>query len=96
MTEFGDTTMCEQSPAEALVTDVQRADAAGFDFSQIEEERRLWLRRGGHEVVCNFADHEQRVPCTARDLVLATHPEALLEADGETVLLSALAAAALR
>jgi hypothetical protein len=96
MTESGDTMMCEQSHAGALVTNVQRAGAAGFDFSQIEAERWLWLRRGGHEIVCNFVDHEERVPRTARDLVLGTHPEAPLEADGETVLLSALAAAAPR
>jgi maltooligosyltrehalose trehalohydrolase len=70
------------------------AEVAEVEFD--EEERWLWLRRGGHEIVCNFADHEQWVPCTARDLVLATHPDAAFEADGETVLLPALAGAVLR
>jgi maltooligosyltrehalose trehalohydrolase len=61
-----------------------------------EDERWLWLRCGGHEIVCNFADHEQWVPCTAREVVLATHGEAAVEADGETVLLPALGGAVLR
>jgi maltooligosyltrehalose trehalohydrolase len=69
------------------------AEVAEAEFD--EEERWLWLRRGGHEIVCNFADHEQWIPCTARDLVLATHPDAAFEADGETVLLPALAGAVL-
>jgi maltooligosyltrehalose trehalohydrolase len=74
------------APGGAAVADVE------FD----EEERWLWLRRGDHEIVCNFADHEQWVPCTARDIVLVTDPEAAVEADGETVLLPALAGAVLR
>jgi maltooligosyltrehalose trehalohydrolase len=61
-----------------------------------EDERWLWLRRGGHEVVCNFADHEQWVPCTAREVVLGTHGEDAVDADGETVLLPALSGAVLR
>ena len=52
-------------PGEPRSTEVQ------FD----EDERWLWLRRGGLEIVCNFADREQWVPCTARELVLATHGE---------------------
>jgi maltooligosyltrehalose trehalohydrolase len=61
-----------------------------------EDERWLWLRRGSHEIVCNFADHEQWVPCTAREVVLGTHGEAAVQADGETVLVPALAGAVLR
>jgi maltooligosyltrehalose trehalohydrolase len=70
---------------EAEVTDV------AFD----EDARWLWLRRGGHEIVANFADREQWVPCTATKVVLATHGEGV-EADGETVLLPALGGAVLR
>jgi maltooligosyltrehalose trehalohydrolase len=61
-----------------------------------EEERWLWLRRGGLEIVANFADGEQWVPCTAREVVLAAPGDATVEADGETVLLPALAGAVLR
>ncbi len=61
-----------------------------------EEERWLWLRRGSHEIVANFVDGEQYVPCTAREVVLTTHGDASAKADGETVLLPALAGAVLR
>jgi maltooligosyltrehalose trehalohydrolase len=74
------------APGGSPVTEVQ------FD----EEERWLWLRRGAHEIVANFADHEQWVPCTAREVVLGTHGEDAVKADGETVLLPALAGAVLR
>jgi len=61
-----------------------------------EEERWLWLRRGSHEIVANFADHEQYVPCTAREVVLGSHGDDTVKADGETVLLPALGGAVLR
>src|SRR3954451_24353925 len=48
MTEFGYTLMCEQSPADALVRDIQRAEAAGFDFSQISDHFQPWLAEQGH------------------------------------------------
>jgi G6PDH family F420-dependent oxidoreductase len=48
MTEFGYTMMCEQSPPDALVTDIQRAEAAGFDFSQISDHFQPWLVEQGH------------------------------------------------
>jgi G6PDH family F420-dependent oxidoreductase len=48
MTEFGYTMMCEQSPADALVRDIQRAEAAGFDFSQISDHFQPWLVEQGH------------------------------------------------
>jgi alkanesulfonate monooxygenase SsuD/methylene tetrahydromethanopterin reductase-like flavin-dependent oxidoreductase (luciferase family) len=35
--EFGYTMMCEQSPPDALVGDIRRAEAAGFDFSVISD-----------------------------------------------------------
>jgi G6PDH family F420-dependent oxidoreductase len=48
MTEFGYTMMCEQSPPDALVSDIQRAEAAGFDFSQISDHFQPWLLEQGH------------------------------------------------
>ncbi|MGH2940505.1 MAG: malto-oligosyltrehalose trehalohydrolase [Solirubrobacterales bacterium] len=82
--------------------DLRRELVAAPDGSPVvevqleEEERWLWLRRGFHEIVANFADHEQYVPCTAREVVLGTHGDATVKADGETVLLPALAGAVLR
>jgi G6PDH family F420-dependent oxidoreductase len=48
MTEFGYTMMCEQSAPDALVADIQRAEAAGFDFSQISDHFQPWLAEQGH------------------------------------------------
>jgi G6PDH family F420-dependent oxidoreductase len=48
MTEFGYTMMCEQSAPDALVRDIQRAEAAGFDFSQISDHFQPWLEEQGH------------------------------------------------
>jgi G6PDH family F420-dependent oxidoreductase len=45
---FGYTMMCEQSPAAALVADLQAAEAAGFDFSVISDHFQPWLREQGH------------------------------------------------
>jgi maltooligosyltrehalose trehalohydrolase len=70
-------------------------DAAEVDEVTFDEDARwLWLRRGATEIALNFADHEQWVPSTAREIVLATHDGT--EADGEQVLLPALAGAVLR
>jgi maltooligosyltrehalose trehalohydrolase len=78
----------------ALRRELRGAEVEEVEFD--EGERWLWLRRGSHEVVCNFADHEQYVPCTAREVVLGTHGEAGVKADGETVLVPALGGAVLR
>jgi G6PDH family F420-dependent oxidoreductase len=48
MTEFGYTMMCEQSAPDALVRDIRRAEAAGFDFSQISDHFQPWLVEQGH------------------------------------------------
>ncbi|HEX3362102.1 MAG TPA: TIGR03557 family F420-dependent LLM class oxidoreductase [Solirubrobacterales bacterium] len=48
MTEFGYTMLCEQSSPDALVRDIQRAEAAGFDFSQISDHFQPWLVEQGH------------------------------------------------
>ena len=48
MTDFGYTMMCEQSAPDALVADIQRAEAAGFDFSQISDHFQPWLVEQGH------------------------------------------------
>src|ERR1700759_4748987 len=48
MTKFGYTMMCEQSAPDALVSDIRRAEAAGFDFSQISDHFQPWLVEQGH------------------------------------------------
>ncbi len=48
MPSFGYTMMCEQSPAEALVGDLQAAEKAGFDFSVISDHYQPWLETQGH------------------------------------------------
>jgi hypothetical protein len=64
-------------------------EAIAFD----EDARWLRVTRGGHEIVCNFAQEPRQVPCTARDVILATHEA---DADGTAVRLPALAGAVLR
>jgi len=48
MTQFGYTMMCEQSPPDRLVSDLQLAEAAGFDFSVISDHYFPWLEEQGH------------------------------------------------
>jgi G6PDH family F420-dependent oxidoreductase len=48
VTQFGYTMMCEQSPPDALVGDVRRAEQAGFDFSVISDHFQPWLDSQGH------------------------------------------------
>jgi G6PDH family F420-dependent oxidoreductase len=48
MTEFGYTMMCEQSPPDQLVRDLQLAEEAGFAFSVISDHYQPWLERQGH------------------------------------------------
>jgi G6PDH family F420-dependent oxidoreductase len=48
MTQFGYTMMCEQSPPDQLVRDLQKAEAAGFDFSVISDHYQPWLEEQGH------------------------------------------------
>lgn len=48
MTDFGYTMMCEQSPPDQLVRDVQMAEYAGFDFSVISDHYQPWLDGQGH------------------------------------------------
>lgn len=48
MTRFGYTMMCEQSRPDQLVQDIQRAEAAGFDFSVISDHFQPWLSTQGH------------------------------------------------
>ena len=62
------------------------------------DERARWLRirRAGHELACNFAREERRVPLgeAEGELVLATHAGARV--DGREVVLGALAGAVVR
>src|SRR4051812_29489947 len=48
MTDFGYTMMTEQSPPDQLVGDLQKAEAAGFDFSVISDHYQPWLEEQGH------------------------------------------------
>ena len=48
MTRFGYTMMCEQSPPDQLVRDLQKAEAAGFEFSVISDHYQPWLEEQGH------------------------------------------------
>jgi G6PDH family F420-dependent oxidoreductase len=48
MTRIGYTMMCEQAPPDALVRDLVRAEAAGFDFSVISDHYQPWLEEQGH------------------------------------------------
>lgn len=48
MTQFGYTMMCEQAPPDQLVRDLQKAEAAGFDFSVISDHYQPWLDEQGH------------------------------------------------
>jgi G6PDH family F420-dependent oxidoreductase len=48
MTQFGYTMMCEQSPPDQLVRDLQNAEEAGFDFSVISDHYQPWLEEQGH------------------------------------------------
>lgn len=48
MTRFGYTMMCEQSPPDQLVRDVQRAEEAGFEFSVTSDHYQPWLSSQGH------------------------------------------------
>src|SRR3954452_18388364 len=48
MTDFGYTMMTEQSRPDRLVTDLQRAETAGFDFSVISDHYFPWLEEQGH------------------------------------------------
>lgn len=48
MVSIGYTMMCEQSPPDLLVRDIQRAEDAGFDFSVISDHFNPWLDEQGH------------------------------------------------
>jgi G6PDH family F420-dependent oxidoreductase len=48
MTSFGYTMMGEQSAPDALVRDIQQAEAAGFDFAQVSDHFQPWLDEQGH------------------------------------------------
>jgi G6PDH family F420-dependent oxidoreductase len=48
LTKFGYTMMCEQTGPKELVTDVQAAEAAGFDFAVISDHYFPWLDSMGH------------------------------------------------
>ncbi|MBS1890496.1 MAG: malto-oligosyltrehalose trehalohydrolase [Actinobacteria bacterium] len=73
----------------ALRREIRGEAEVAFD----EDERWLRVRRGGHEIVCNFSDEERQVPCELGEIVLETHRAELV---GDAVTLPALAGAVLR
>jgi len=48
LTKFGYTMMCEQAGPKELVSDVQAAESAGFDFAVISDHYFPWLDSMGH------------------------------------------------
>jgi G6PDH family F420-dependent oxidoreductase len=48
LTKFGYTMMCEQSAPKELISDVQAAESAGFDFAVISDHYFPWLDAMGH------------------------------------------------
>ena len=48
MTQYGYTAMCEQTPVRQLVSDLQAAEQAGFDFSVMSDHYLPWLEDQGH------------------------------------------------
>src|SRR3954451_20927664 len=48
MTDFGYTMMTEQSRPDRLVSEMQQAEDAGFDFSVISDHYQPWLEEQGH------------------------------------------------
>jgi G6PDH family F420-dependent oxidoreductase len=64
---FGYTMMCEQAGAAQLVSDVRRAETAGFDFSVISDHYQPWLEAQGHSpyawsVLGAAAQATERIP----------------------------------
>jgi G6PDH family F420-dependent oxidoreductase len=47
MTQFGYTALCEQTPVRQLVSDLQAAEQAGFDFSVMSDRYFPWLEEQG-------------------------------------------------
>src|SRR3954452_10258573 len=48
MTDFGYTMMTEQSRPDRLVSELQLAEDAGFDFSVVSDHYQPWLESQGH------------------------------------------------
>ena len=48
MTQYGYTASCEQTPVRQLVSDLQAAEQAGFDFSVMSDHYFPWLEDQGH------------------------------------------------
>ena len=69
-----------------------RGEADEIDFD--DDARWLRVRRGDHQLVCNFSSEHSRVPCDGAELVLSAGGDAVL-ADGQ-VELPALSGALIR
>ncbi len=76
---------------------IRRSLDPGGEAEEIEfddDARWLRLRRGEHQLVCNFSSERSRVPCNGTELVLSAGGDAVL-ADGQ-VELPALSGALIR
>jgi len=70
----------------------QRLGHAETEAADVDEDARwLRVRRAGHELACNFAAEERRVPVRGSELVVATHDGVRL--DGGDAVLPPLAGA---
>ncbi len=73
----------------------RRSELAGeVDTVEFDEDRRwLRLRRGAHEMICNFSPQEASVQSESSKVLLATHPVSL---EGDRLSLPGLSGALLR
>lgn len=67
MVEIGYTMLCEQTPPRQLVSDLVRAEAAGFDFSATSDHYFPWIEEQGHSayawsVLGAAAQATERIP----------------------------------
>src|SRR3954465_7061807 len=95
MTEFGYTMMCEQSRPDQLVRDLQRAEAAGFDFSVISDHYQPWLESQGHSgharsILGAAAQATERIPLMTYVTcpILRYHPEVVAQKAATVQILS--------
>src|SRR5919202_6474544 len=95
MTEFGYTMMTEQSGPKQLVTDLVRAEEAGFDFAVISDHYFPWLESQGHSpyawsVLGAAVEATQRIPVMTYVTcpIIRYHPVVIAQAGATVQLLS--------
>jgi alkanesulfonate monooxygenase SsuD/methylene tetrahydromethanopterin reductase-like flavin-dependent oxidoreductase (luciferase family) len=65
MTQIGYTALCEQTPVRQLVSDLQAAEQAGFDFSVMSDHYFPWLEDQGHSGYAWAVLGRRRAPIAA-------------------------------